>query len=350
MRADAMKNGDHTRGLTRRATLAALASASGAAPFAALAQQDAMGSLIAAARAEGELVFYTAATANVGKRIAEAFAAKYGIRTSFVRLSGLPLLQRYSSEAEAGSFAADAMLNASSMSGFSDFALTKGWITPLSRAEIPAIDTGEFPRSYVRANTAVTMISPWLICYNTERVNKASIPRTWPDVLDPRWRGQILLADPTTSDAYLDLWSMLMDRYGPQFLEALRKQVTRTYSGGPASIQALAAGEGALMLPTNQASMLETKDRGGPIDSVTPAFTTGVEMQVLLTARGKAKHYNAGRLFVHYILSREGNAVLNNDPGAVTMYDTSGLPRDYAPPPPNALDRKKEILALLGAR
>ncbi len=65
-----------------------LASALGgllAAPVTVNAQAD-LDALIKAAKAEGEVIFYSGATENVAKRVAEAYKAKYGIKYAFTRL------------------------------------------------------------------------------------------------------------------------------------------------------------------------------------------------------------------------------------------------------------------------
>ena len=198
----------------------------------------------------------------------------------------------------------------------------------------------------MRGNSAVVQIGPWLIGYNTENVAKQDIPREWPDVLKPVFKGKIFIPDPTNSDAYLDCWALLLDRYGESFFTQLRAQEPRLITGANIAVQRVAAGEGSLVFPQIVDSIAPTKDKGAPIETVTPDLTTGVEMQVLLTRAVNAKHPNAARLFVNYILSKEGNLVLNGAPGIPNMYDVSGLPKEYQSPKPDTLNRKGDILRL----
>ena len=69
----------------------------------------------------------------------------------------------------------------------------------------------------------------------------------------------------------------------------------------------------------------------------------------MLTHRAKAKHPNAARLFAHYVMSPDGNKIFNADPGSLSVYDTSGLPRQYESPKPNAIARRARFATLLGA-
>ena len=72
--------------------------------------------------------------------------------------------------------------------------------------------------------------------------------------------------------------------------------------------------------------------KGAPIVQIPMQFTTGVEMQILLTARGKAKHPNAARLLANFTMTPEGNKIFNQDKGSFGVYDTEGLPRQYVSP------------------
>jgi ABC-type Fe3+ transport system substrate-binding protein len=113
-------------------------------------------------------------------------------------------------------------------------------------------------------------------------------------------------------------------------------------------MQALAAGEGSLELITVDSAVQGIASKGGPVATVIPSATTGVEMQTFLTARAKAKHPNAARLLVHFVMTPEGNKIFADDPGSVSIYDTSVLPKEYQSPKPGALQNKGRILQLLG--
>lgn len=89
-----------------RPAVVLLAQAGAARPAAAAVQAD-LEALIKGARAEGEVTFYIALVESVGKRAADGFSAKYGVRAQFVRLVSAVMAQRYMAEAEAGNIAAD---------------------------------------------------------------------------------------------------------------------------------------------------------------------------------------------------------------------------------------------------
>jgi iron(III) transport system substrate-binding protein len=125
---------------------------------------------------------------------------------------------------------------------------------------------------------------------------------------------------------------MIINNYGEAYAARMRSLNTRLASGGVPAIQSLAAGEGAINSPSIVPLVLSVKNKGAKVDYVMPDINTGVESYVVLTARSKAKHPAAARLLANYVLTQEGNKVVNADPGSVTLYDTAGLPRQYESP------------------
>ncbi len=312
--------------------------------------QSQLDALIKAAKSEGELTFYSTPTENVANRIKDAFQKKYGIKVQFVRGSGSNVQRRYSAEAEAGTFVADVILNAGNSVEYANFGIAKGWLEPVSSAGIPVLTSGEFPAKFMMGPTAIVQVAPWGIAYNTQKMSAADVPKQWSDMLNPKFKTQIIIVDPRTSGAQIDHWSLVLDKNGEEFFAKLRAQNPRMYIGGVPAINALAAGEGSFQVPTILAQVRGLADKGAPLVWASVEGSTGVEIQVTLTSRAKAKHPNAGRLFANYVMSPEGNKVVNADPGGATIYDASGLPKGYESPKPGSSKRLGQIMKLLGVQ
>ena len=305
--------------------------------------------LVKAAKAEGKLTFYWSSNEPVAKRVADAFDAKYGIKAGFVRLTSGPLLQRYSSEADSGNIAADLILTGGTTAvNYAAECIKKGWAEPIGNANLPVIKSGEYPARFNRGTTAIAQVSPWLITYNTEKLKPQDFPKDWHDLLDPKYKGQILLGDPRGAVTYQEFWTAMLDKYGEAYLAQIGAQSTRRYSSGVPAVQALAAGEGTIHFPTIGSQTESVKSKGAPVDSVMPDYNTGLEFHVMLTARAKSKNPNAGRLFVNYVLSKEGNTVMNSDPGSLSVYGGMSLPKQYVAPSPGAEKNTARIAKLLG--
>lgn len=328
------------------------AQSSKAVPAAAAQVAAELAALVKSAQAEGEMTYYTSAPDNVAKRVNEGFLAKYGIQAKFIRLSSAPLVQRYSTEAEAGNFPAGVVFIAGSGKQFGDQGVKNGWLEPVAQAGLPVVRSGEFPARFLTGPTAIVQVTPLVLAYNTDKVKGADIPREWTDLLNPKWKGQFLLPDPKSSDVYYDFWTMLYDKYGESFFTQLRANGLRQVGGGGAiaAIQALGAGEGSITAPTTVAITGTVKGKGGPVETVTPDFTTGIDLHIMLTARAKSKQAAASRLFVNYVMSSEGNRLVNADPGNNSVYDNAILPKQYQMPNPGAVARKDQVLKILGVQ
>lgn len=304
--------------------------------------------LIKAAKAEGEVTFYSAQVESIAKRFAEAFTAKYGIKAQFIRLASGQLQQRYAAEAQTGNIPADFIFNAGNAVGFAQEGIKKGWVEPISEAGLPVMKSGEYPARLSQGPVALIQIGPSYIVYNTEKVKGADIPKDWPDLLNPKFKGQVVIPDPAASDANLAYWVLLMNKFGESFLQKMNAQIGRRFASGVPAIQSLAAGEGMFMGPISYGSVQALKAKGAPVEGVVAQTVTGVEMHVMLTARSKARHPNAARLMANYVMSQEGNKVWNNDPGSFGIYELDKLPKGYQTPPEGLEPHREKIRKLLG--
>ncbi len=314
------------------------------------AVQPELDALVVAAKAEGSLVWYSAPPEGLAKRVSDAFSTKYGIRVQFVRLQTVPQRIRYSAEAEARNFAADLLILAGGTNAqYADAGIKRGWMEAVSAANLPVVKSGEFPVKYLTGPTAIVQISPWQISYNTDKVKGVDIPKDWAELASPKWKGQLILSGVGSGDIYAEFWSMLAKRYGEGFLTTLRESSPRRASGGgvPAA-QALGAGEGSVQIPNITSVTLPLVEKGAPIASVTPDYTTGVEQHIALTARAHSKNPNAARLFANYLMSPEGNTLLNAGQGIGSMYESARMPRDYQTPNPEAVSQAASLTKLIG--
>jgi len=338
--------------LTRRQIAlrcAALATFTGL-PLVGRSQAADLPQLVAAAKKEGEVLFYITATEQIARRVADAFTAKYGIKANFVRLPGVQSVTRFGTEAQAGTFAADAYFSGGNVLVSAKEFVAKGWLVPIEQADLPVVKNGDFPARFITGPVATVQIAPWGIAYNRDLLKGGRIPKDWPDVLDPAFKGKLIVPEVRGSDSFPPFWAAIAGKYGESFLTKLRDLQPRTYPSGVPASNGLAAGEGAVHVPSVAYQIEGLKDKGAPLGIVIPEFTTGLEIAMALVHPRKAPHPNAGRLFANFVMSREGNAVFNGDPGSISVYDTSSLPKQYQAPNHDEVQRKDVYVRLLGQK
>ena len=158
-----------------------------------------------------------------------------------------------------------------------------------------------------------TYITPEVIAYNTQVVSAAEAPKDWDDVLDPKWKGKVLIRDPMASGTMRTIFGMVVQRgiratgdtaQGFQWLRRLDAN-TKQYVLNPTMLyQMLARQEGHVTLWA--LPDIEMVRAQYPIDYTIPTSGTPLIVDAVAIVRG-APNPEAAKLFVEYI---GGNAAL----------------------------------------
>lgn len=299
---------------------------------------------------EGEVVWYTAAAPGAEEAIVSAWREAYpDIKLQSLRLQGAEAPQRFSSESDAGVFAADVVSLV--QPGWAEETLAEGWILSMEEADLPAL--AEYPSEFIDEAHFVTAVSAITVMYNTNDVTEA--PESWDDLLDPTFTGKILLADPRNIPAWLNFFNILYEdpEFGAEYLEALAEQdMTIVQSAVPGSEQ-VAAGEGAtLVFPTVDLVTAPLIAKGAPVAAATFSPATGIETTTVISAN--APHPEAARCFANWLASEGGQMAWNGDGRASSplgndIKGTVPLPEGYINGDPvAAAANRAAILEALG--
>ena len=256
---------------------------------------------IDAAKKEGKVVVYAAVPPQTMKVINDPFEKKYGIRVEYWRASTTGILERAVNEWRVGQAGADVIEgNKGPQLILKAEGIFDKFIPP---------SAGKFPRQFLEADGILTpwRFNPISILYNTELVKKQELPKSLGDLLLPGWKGKITIPDPsrhtTTAQFLADL-----DRY-----EGIK---WREFAGGLAQQQPLLVESFAPIVNTvikGEAHLGITylKYVGqykGPIDYV--RLNKYLADTNYLGVGKKAAQPNAGKLYVEYICSPEGQKAM----------------------------------------
>lgn len=283
--------------------LAALATASalaqtGANPQVLPANIDGPGQLqrlAVAAKKEGTLTLYTSIAERDLPVLIPPFEKKYGIKVRVWRAGTIKVLQRTLNEAAAGRYDVDAI----HMSSPEMEALHReGILRPVVSGEFKNLIPGAVP---THREWAATLLSVWVQAYNTNLVRKEDLPRTYEDLLDPKWKGKLGI------EAQDQEWfgAVVRDMGEEQGLKFFRELVRRNgvsvREGHSLLNNMVVSGEVPLALTVYNYMPEMAKRRGAPIDwtAISPAFARTNAVGV---AR-KAPHPNAALLFFEFMIS-----------------------------------------------
>ncbi len=305
--SEAMRN---TRFSRRDVLKASAAGAAGifATPLRAAAPEPSAitPALVDAARKEGKLAFYTAMDLPVAERLAKMFEAKHpGIAVRVERSGAERVFQRIGQEQGSGIRAVDVVNSADA----SHFIVWKrnGWLAPYLPEEVAKY----FPAAHFDPDGLYMTTRVWLssLGYNTNLVKPAEAPRSFADLLDPRWSGKIVKAHPSYSGTIMTATFQMVRDIGWDYFEKLAKQKVMQVQSSTDPPKKLALGERSIMADGNDYNLIQLKEDGQPVEVVYPAEGTP-----LITGPSgvfkSAPNPNAARLFQNWLHAREGQQVL----------------------------------------
>ena len=298
--------------LSRRKLLESSAAAAGAALFAAplRAQAPAAGAvtpeLIAAARKEGKVAFYSAMDLPVSEKLAKAFEAKYsGIAVRVERSGSERIFQRVAQEMASNIHACD-VINSADAAHFIAFK-REGWLAPCLSDEMAQ----HFPAQYRDPDGLFVTTRVWLcsLGYNAELVKAEEAPRSFADLLDPKWAGKMVKAHPAYSGTIMTATFQIVRELGWGYFEKLATQRVMQVQSATDPPKKLALGERAVMADGNDYNLLQLMDQGRQVRPIYPTEGT----PTITGPSGifaSAPNPNAARLFQAWLHSREGQQVL----------------------------------------
>jgi iron(III) transport system substrate-binding protein len=169
---------------------------------------------------------------------------------------------------------------------------------------------------YVYGFQAYTFANVW---YNSTLLNPDEV-RSYDDFLNPKWKGKIGLLDPRTPGAGDATWSYIYMVKGEEFLKKLAAQKLLLDRNQRQLAEALAQGKIALSLGLTEYSFLPFMQAGLPVKPLpTPregTYTTGGSGH--LTIIKNSPHPNATKVFVNWLLSKEGQEIFTKTLGQGT--------------------------------
>ncbi|MET0630676.1 MAG: extracellular solute-binding protein [Xanthobacteraceae bacterium] len=262
--------------------------------------------LAEAAKKEGKVVWYAAMDLPVSERVARAFEAKYpGIAVRIERTGSERQFQRLAQEYAANIFAPD-IINASDAAHFIAWK-RNGWLAPFVPEEVARFYPPEHRDADGLYATSRVYVSS--LGYNTNLVKAEDAPRSFLDLLHPKWLGKMVKAHPAYSGTIMTATFQIARELGWEYFEKLGKQKVLQVQSSVDPPKKLALGERAVMADGNDFNVIQFKEAGQPVEVVYPA--EGAPLIVCPNAVLKAApNPNAARLFQSYLFSREGQQVL----------------------------------------
>ena len=299
------------RPLSRR-TLLTGAAATATLPLAARvlsAEPPAVGitpELIAAAKKEGKVNWYSAMDLTMSEQYARAFEAKFpGITVKVERSGAERVFSRIDQEYASKIYNID-MVNTTDAAHPLAWK-NNGWLEPFLTEDVAA----HFPADHKNPDGlwATHRIVFSVMGYNTSLVKPEDAPKRYADLLDPKWMAKLVKAHPAYSGATLTATHAMVRELGWEYFEKIAKLKVLQVQSGVDPPKKIALGERAVMIDGADYLLLAAKDKGAPVEAV--YAEEGAPIVNSPNALFKsAPNPNAARLILAWMYSAEGQAKL----------------------------------------
>jgi iron(III) transport system substrate-binding protein len=262
--------------------------------------------LIEAAKKEGKVAFYTAMDLAFAEQLGKGFETKFpGIGVRVERSGAERIFTRIGQEYASNIHAVDVVNTADAAHCI--VWKRNGWLQPY----LPEDAAQHFDKRYYDPDalhiTTRILISP--IAYNTNLVKPQDAPKSFADLLDPKWSGKMVKGHPAYSGTIMNSTFQTARDLGWDYFEKLARQRVMQVQSATDTPKRIALGERAVMVDGAGYLVIRYKEEGQPVDIVYPEEGTPVAAGPSAVFKA-APNPNAARLFQNWMHSREAQQFL----------------------------------------
>jgi iron(III) transport system substrate-binding protein len=267
--------------------------------------------LIEAAKKEGKVVYYTSIDLPLAEKIAKAFEAKYpGITVRVERTGAERVFTRIGQEYASNVHAVD-VVNSSDAAHFIVWK-RQGLLAPF----VPEDVAKSYPADHKDADGlyASFRIGLSVIAYNATLVKPEDAPKSFADLLDPKWKGKLVKAHPGYSGTIMTATFQMARDLGWGYFEKLAQQNVLQVQSATDTPKKIALGERAIMVDGGEYNIFQLKEKGQPVEPVYASEGT----PLIVGPNGifkEAPNPNAARLFQCFGFSAECQQLISDAGG-----------------------------------
>lgn len=251
---------------------------------------------LAAARREGSIVWYSSLPIDVAQKLATLFEEKSGIKVELFRSGGTAILRRFLQERDSGRVMADVLYTADPAATAS--LAHKGAFVAFKPKNFDKIDdVAKDPQGYYVA-LRLNMITLFV---RADEIAPADVPKSWAALTDARYKGKLVIADPSFTAVQVAVVGTLAKRLGWSYYEALRRNDTIVVPGNQQLADMLKRGERLVAVGGLDSYAFEARKAGHKIDSIYPSDGGFAVPGPVAVVQG-SPHPNAAKAFAEFLV------------------------------------------------
>jgi len=282
----------------------------------------------AKAKSEGKVVWYTSTPLPQAQKIANAFEKEHGIKVELFRSGGSAVLRRFQQEIDAGRIAADVLTTsdpaAAAMLG------RKGVFVAFKPKNFDKVPDAAKDKDGFFVAQRLNLMTNYL---RSDKVPAADEPKTWNDLTNPKYKGKMVIGDPSFTSLLVSVVGMMSKERGWGFYEKLRANDTMVVQGNQQAADMLKRGERLIAVGALDSYAAEDRAAGHPMKTLYPSDGVFVIPSPTSVVKG-SPNPNAAKLFAEYQISDEVQKIFPADGGFAARSD---MPAPAGSPPLSSL-------------
>lgn len=233
----------------------------------------------------------------------EAFTADTGIKVEYVRDVTNKLAERILSEFGANQLGADVIIS-------SDYKVTNGFHEAgIFEPYVPSTIADQTDLQHNDGAFVTFANVPVTFAYNTNAISEEDAPKSWADLLDPKYAGKIGIVQGTAGGSSIALNRFLAEEVDPDYWTKMAELQPKIYDSGGQRQEALARGELDVATAGTAAVNVAVTNDNAPIEWVAPEEGI-VAFSFFAGKAANAKNSEAAEVFLNYALSKRGQSVI----------------------------------------
>jgi len=264
---------------------------------------------IAKAKSEGKVVWYTSTPVPQGQKIINLFEKAHGIKVEMFRSGGSAVLRRFQQELDAGRVAADVLTTSDPAAAA--LLTGKGIFVPFKPKNFDKIPDAAKDKD---GNYVAQRLNMMTIYIREDKVPPADEPKTWADLLDPKYKGKMVITNPSFTSLQVSVVGMMSRERGWGFYEKLRDNDIMLVQSNQQVSDMLKRGERFIAVGATDSYAAAERKAGHPMKTLYPSDGVFVISSPTSVVKG-GPNPNAAKLFVEFMLSDEVQNIFPADGG-----------------------------------
>jgi iron(III) transport system substrate-binding protein len=272
---------------------------------------------MAAAKKEGKVVWYTSTPIKQAQQIANLFESKTGIKVELFRSGGSAILRRFNQEADAGKVATDVLTHSDPAAAAQMAA--KGLFLPFKPEGYEQVsDVAKDAKGLWTAQRLNVMT----IYLRADKVAPADRPQKWSDLLDPKYKGKMVMTDPSFTSLQVSVVGTFSKQRGWGFYEGLRKNDVMIVRGNQQVSDMIKKGERLIAVGALDSYAAADRKAGHDIATLYPSDGVFVIPSPTSVVKG-SPNPNAAKAFAAFNLSKEVQEIFPSSGGYAARADVA---------------------------